>query len=277
MRKESSDECNNRAERFRPNCRWLELHAPGHQVDLAVSLKCNEQVWLLRRPPMLQQAFAELLVFLALRSPIDNPFAGLCNTLGGLTQLTYLSMEESGFSEFTPACLAPLSRLKLLRLNGMDIADFDVPTQTWCELRHLELEDNLLTKPPGNLSSLRSLECLSLEGQHTDFQITEPLSFRTPWAALAPELLATVFKHLELPDLLRAQLCCRSWHAVLSKPQVRGLWGNISIQLDKFSWDSLVAPDQHPAARLLPTYRWLQRRAPGISTLQIHCKSTQHT
>ena len=40
------------------------------------------------------------------------------------------------------------------------------------------------------------------------------------WQKLSPELAFRVWQHLNFADLLRAELCCRTWHFLLSQPQV---------------------------------------------------------
>ncbi|KAK9805987.1 hypothetical protein WJX73_000256 [Symbiochloris irregularis] len=71
-------------------------------------------------------------------------------------------------------------------------------------------------------------------------------------------------------------LSCSEWHNVLSKPQARGLWGDVDFQLDKFTWHSTAdCHDAHyPAERLLPAFRWMAQRAPGMSSLKLKARTS---
>ncbi|KAK9795232.1 hypothetical protein WJX73_008379 [Symbiochloris irregularis] len=99
-------------------------------------------------------------------------------------------------------------------------------------------------------------------------------ALRPDWSKLPLELLTTIFQQLNTKELVRAELCCKTWHSVLSKPQVPGLWGCVEIKLDELPNRLDLPPqdwDEHDVASemFLPFCQWLQDRAPGLESLHL--------
>ncbi|KAK9798570.1 hypothetical protein WJX73_010373 [Symbiochloris irregularis] len=94
---------------------------------------------------------------------------------------------------------------------------------------------------------------------------------RPDWSQLPSELLTEVFKGLSKPDLVRAELCCRSWNQTLKCLQGCKLWGDVCVELDVIidavSGQSREKPSN--TQRFLPTCRWFVSHAAGIESLQI--------
>ncbi|KAK9790568.1 hypothetical protein WJX73_009767 [Symbiochloris irregularis] len=103
-----------------------------------------------------------------------------------------------------------------------------------------------------------------------DKAVEEPFSWELP-----PELLAKVFKNLNLLDKLRAELCCRTWYRVLSRPQARNLWGSVTMDLIELPKRICCLPADEEKDRglevqsFLPTSRWLRARASAMSSLKL--------
>ncbi|KAK9795223.1 hypothetical protein WJX73_004945 [Symbiochloris irregularis] len=96
------------------------------------------------------------------------------------------------------------------------------------------------------------------------------------WARLPSELLTKVFQLLSFQDLLRAERCCKSWHSVLSNPQVRDLWGTIFVPWSMLESNSDSDSDSDSedevaseSVRLFPMCKWIQDRRTGISRLRL--------
>ncbi|KAK9799776.1 hypothetical protein WJX73_004938 [Symbiochloris irregularis] len=86
---------------------------------------------------------------------------------------------------------------------------------------------------------------------------------------LAPELLKQIFGRLQTPDVLRAELCCRSWRRLLTDPQVSGLLGDVTLELDKlpFTISRNQIDDSYfktEVERFLPLCRWLTKHQHGF-------------
>ncbi|KAK9802609.1 hypothetical protein WJX73_001968 [Symbiochloris irregularis] len=105
------------------------------------------------------------------------------------------------------------------------------------------------------------------------------------WANMPSELLTRVFWHLSTRGKLKAELVCRAWNGVLCNPQVPGLWGNLTVQLDKLH--SRIYPKEEadvdcrlrciPSTPELfaPICRWTRARSPGMESLLLttgHCE-----
>ncbi|KAK9806067.1 hypothetical protein WJX73_010917 [Symbiochloris irregularis] len=84
------------------------------------------------------------------------------------------------------------------------------------------------------------------------------------WDGLQPELLTTIFSRLELRDLLRVELCCRSWRDLLRALQARGLYGSLHVELDKLPL-RILQDRVSTIQAFLPLCQFLQAHAPGIS------------
>ncbi|KAK9812077.1 hypothetical protein WJX73_003479 [Symbiochloris irregularis] len=95
------------------------------------------------------------------------------------------------------------------------------------------------------------------------------------WNRLPPELLTRCLSHLKASDLRQAELCCQTWHQILSNPQDPKLWGDLTIKLDTLL-PSLSTEDQDGASisqLFLPMCRWLRDRAKGITSLHFTTSS----
>ncbi|KAK9803699.1 hypothetical protein WJX73_002727 [Symbiochloris irregularis] len=98
----------------------------------------------------------------------------------------------------------------------------------------------------------------------------------SPCNDLPCELLSRVLQLLDLQTKLRAQLCCRRWNALLSRPQDPGLWGTVKVDL-KMVIAHLSLRQGGKETRLLtsaraffqPVCRWIAKRSFGISTLEL--------
>ncbi|KAK9796654.1 hypothetical protein WJX73_010024 [Symbiochloris irregularis] len=90
------------------------------------------------------------------------------------------------------------------------------------------------------------------------------------WSSLPGELLCKIFRHLQWPDLLQAELCCLSWHSIISRPKGVICSEPLVIKLHKiFCKARQPVKDASATEHFFPIWRWVRRRVRGSSSLTI--------